>query len=163
MSIARRYPNRNRSRYQFPSYLKSMSKTKETRAVLKETSQLLGKTTHSSIRTVKEDAIHRYSILVQRDHEFAASLVSHAGLKKEHLKFLAGGELSEKDLKNILSRAEEITIEGAGPRKLKEGVLMSYHVEEDQKQEESEPAQKESEPDTEPEEEGSKQTSLFEF
>ncbi|MGA1866226.1 MAG: replication factor C large subunit [Thermoplasmatota archaeon] len=107
LCIARKYPNRNRSRYQFPTYLKSMSKTKDTRAAMKQISYLLGRYTHTSIRTIKEDPLYRFRLLVKREEGFSVNLVARAYLTKEHLRMLSGDSLSERDLKRILAVAED--------------------------------------------------------
>ncbi len=171
LSIARRHPNQNRSRYQFPSYLRSMSKTKESRANLKETSLRLGRATHSSIRTVKEDAIMRYSLLVQREPDFALGLVLNADLEKEHLKMLGGGSLTDKQIKEIMQRADSLRSERSAPVSLETGGLMYYHTEPeeeaaDQPEEKTidDPTEIEGSGDEQAEDEsGPKQTSLFEF
>ncbi len=163
LSIARRHPNQSRSRYQFPSYLKSMSRTKETRSTLKETSQLLGQATHTTIRTIKDDTIHRYSILVQRDHEFAAGLSVQAGLKKEHLKFLSRGGLTEKELRSIMLKADETRSLLTSPRTIDEEGLMSFDSPDEEPEEQKTVSIPENEETEDVDDEGPKQTSLFEF
>ncbi|MGA1793537.1 MAG: replication factor C large subunit [Thermoplasmatota archaeon] len=175
LSIARRYPNRNRSRYQFPTYLKSMSKTKDKRAMLKEISLLLGRHTHTSIRTIKDDPIHRFRILSKREPGFSANLVANILLNKEHLKMLSGDALTEKELKRILEIAEQYRSMQSAPRSLEGGGLLAYDGEDEEatgsvKEEEQADSSDEKEivpePETEPQEEeekAPKQTSLFEF
>jgi replication factor C large subunit len=167
VSIARKHPNRNRSRYQFPSYLKSMSKTKDIRSNLKEISLLLGRYTHTSIRTIKDDPIHRFSLLVQREPEFAGHLVAEVGLEKEHIKILGKGKLSDKDIRSIMKMADKYRLEQSAPVMMDRTGLMAFHSEEekdDEKPKEDETAEiigsteEYEENDTE-----SKQTSLFEF
>jgi replication factor C large subunit len=163
MSIARRYPNRNRIRYQFPSYLKSMSRTKDTRATLKETALLLGRFTHTSIRTIKEDPIYRFGLLVKREPEFAAHLVADVGLKKEHLKMVSKGTLNDKEIKSIIKDAEKYQSEQAAPKPIETSGLMAYHSDEEEIEEEVKEQEPEEAPSEEESEESSKQTSLFEF
>ncbi|MGA1820378.1 MAG: replication factor C large subunit [Thermoplasmatota archaeon] len=175
LSIARRYPNRNRSRFQFPTYLKSMSKTKDKRAMLKEVSLLLGRYTHTSIRTIKEDPVHRFRVLSKREPGFSANLVANVMMNKEHLKMLSGDTLSEKELKAILEMAETYRSERSAPRSLEGGGLLAFDGEEEEAPEpEKEDEQTEiggeketgPEPENGPQEEedrSPKQTSLFEF
>jgi replication factor C large subunit len=161
VSIARKHPNRNRTRYQFPSYLKSMSRTKDRRATLKETSQLLGRFTHTSIRTIKADPINRFGLLVQREPDFATHLIAEVGLKKEHIKMLAKGALSDKDIKKLVQTAEKYRSEQAAPTVIGSTGLMSFHTEEEEPVSEEVPMEVEETPAED--EEGPKQTSLFEF
>jgi len=173
LSMARKYPNRNRSRYQFPSYLKSMSKTKDKRAMLKEISLLLGRHTHTSIRTVKDDPIYRYRVLVNREPGFSANLVANIMLNKEHLKMLSGDALSEKELKRIIGIADAYNSDRSAPRSLEADGLLAFASEEGSEDESKggkieELDEKEAEPEREDaseeeEEKGPKQTSLFEF
>jgi len=164
LGIARRHPNQNRSRYQFPSYLRSMSKTKESRANLKEASLRLGRATHSSIRTVKDDAIMRYSVLVKREPEFALGLVVNADLEKEHLKILAGDALNDRQVKEIMNRADAIRSERTAPHSLEKGGLMAFQTGSEDNGEVSQVDSEVKAPDDLAEgESGPKQTSLFEF
>ncbi len=164
VSISRKHPNRNRSRYQFPSYLKSMSRTKDTRASLKEISHLLGRHTHTSIRTIKNDPIHRFSILVQREPEFAGHLVAEVGLKKEHIKMLSKGAISEKEIRAIIKMAEEYRSQQAAPVIKDATGLMAFDKEEEEPVgTEGETIVEETVPPEEEEGSGPKQTSLFQF
>ncbi|MBN1390851.1 MAG: replication factor C large subunit [Candidatus Thermoplasmatota archaeon] len=166
LSIARRYPNRNRSRYQFPTYLRSMSKTKETRAALKEISLLLGRYTHTSMRTVKEDPFYRFRLLVKRDPGFSANLMVSASLTKEHLKMLSDNTLSEKDLRKIMAAAEDLRSRRSAPMVMDdEGTLAFYAEGEDGTlDQDAEPGPTVIETEEEvPGGKDPKQTSLFEF
>lgn len=162
--LARTHPNPARSRYQFPTYLKKMSKTKDSRKLLKETSSALGSLTHTSIREIKESSLHHFGVLVKRDMEFAAQLVAHSGIGRDHLKILSGSDLSDPEIRKIISRAEKIIEETSKPMELdgeSTGGLMDY---------DSSPAPSESQENVEPQvkeeeenEDGPKQTNLFDF
>ncbi len=108
VGLARRHKRSGYSPYRFPNYLKVMSRTKESRANLKELSMLLGRLNHTSARSIKEDAIFRYRELVVQDSELAAYLVADAALSMKHLKYLTDGRLSDKELKSVMKEAEEI-------------------------------------------------------
>ncbi|MGA1872314.1 MAG: replication factor C large subunit [Thermoplasmatota archaeon] len=171
LSTVRKFPNRNRSRYQFPSYLRSMSRTKDTRAMMKEISLLIGRYTHTSIRTIKDDPIHRFRILVSREHGFSANLVANVMLTKEHLKMLSGDALSEKDLRRILKKAEAYRSSQAAPRSIDGHGLMAFNDDEEPDTAgEVEPKAAEIPDDHDETQKGNeesdkdpKQTSLFEF
>ncbi|MFW3145448.1 MAG: replication factor C large subunit [Thermoplasmatota archaeon] len=169
IGIARQNPNQSRSRFQFPSYLKKMSSTKDARARMKEISQAIGRMTHASIRTVKEDPLLRFSVLAERDPEFASHLAAYGELEKEHLKILTHSRLSDADLKGILEDAQAIRSSRFVPITIgsDQGGLMDFHEE----QERSSDAAGESEPKAEEENTDEneisgkevKQSSLFEF
>ncbi len=108
VGLARRHKRSGYSPYRFPNYLKVMSRTKESRANLKELSMLLGRFNHTSARSIREDAIFRYREMVVRDRELAVYLVADSGLSMKHLKYLADGGLSEKDLRSVMKKAEEV-------------------------------------------------------
>ncbi len=108
VGLARRHKRSGYSPYRFPNYLKAMARTKESRANLKELSMLLGRLNHTSARSIKDDAIFRYREMIVQDRELAAYLVADAGLSLKHLKYLADGRLSEKDLRSVIKEAEEI-------------------------------------------------------
>ncbi|MGA1821619.1 MAG: replication factor C large subunit [Thermoplasmatota archaeon] len=163
--LARKHRSGQREPYRFPSYLKTMSQTKDSRALMKEASGLIGRSTHSSIRSVKEDTFYRFGTLAERDPEFAAYLMAHCGLKKEHLSLMTGGRLKAAAMKKIQIQAEEIRSKISSPVFLGSvsgsGTLSGYsdQVEEPEvKDKEKEEKKEETE-----EEKGSKQMSLFEF
>lgn len=166
--LARKNPVASRSRYQFPSYLKKMSRTKDVRRIMNETASALGLLTHSSKRCVKEDPMYRYGILVGRDPDLAAYLVAHGGLEKSHLKQLSRGSLKEADLRNIMDKAESIKRSMVKPKDLDGGSgggLMDFDQKEASVEEldgtgievSSSPA------DETTQDEGPKQTNLFDF
>lgn len=164
--LAKKHRSGAREPYRFPSYLRTMSQTKESRALMKEASNLIGRSTHSSIQTVKEDTFYRFGTLAERDPEFAAYLITHCGLKKEHLSLMTGGALKPAALKKILIRAEEIRSEMSTPVFLgsvseTEGLMNFTEQEEESEEEKEETDGKKEEP--EEEETGPKQMSLFEF
>ncbi|HHD15894.1 MAG TPA: replication factor C large subunit [Euryarchaeota archaeon] len=118
LSIVRRHPGR-RARYNFPSYLRSMSRTKESRKLLKETARALGLLTHTSMRYQKDDALMRFGLLCRRDSEFASHIMARTDLSKEHLNILTGGKLKERELSAIMDEAELVRAAISAPRGLK--------------------------------------------
>jgi replication factor C large subunit len=116
--------------FQFPTYLKEMSRSKEARANLKETSQKLGALTHSSARSLRMEGWALISEIARRDHELATSLVVGADLTQDNLEFLLGPDTSSKDVKAIMKRSEVLRSTLAVPRELK-GALMQFHEDED--------------------------------
>ena len=159
LPIAKHFPQRGGGRYNFPSYLKSMSRTKDSRAILKETARELGELTHTSIRYQKEDALHRIGLLCQRDPEFASHLLARSSLGKDHLKLLTRGKLNEKDIRSIIEGAESIRSTFAAPREIGGGLASFINEEEDEEPTKVDIAQ-EPEKNTE---KGPHQASLFEF
>jgi ribosomal protein L12E/L44/L45/RPP1/RPP2 len=153
---AKKHPGGGYPRFNFPSYLRSMSKTKDSRARLKETARELGMLTHTSIRYQKEDSLYRIGLLCQRDPEFASHLMANTSLTREHLKLLTDGKLSDKEMKSIIEGAGSIRSTMAAPKDLGGG-LASF-IKED------EPEAKEEVKNDEPEEDkGPHQANLFDF
>jgi hypothetical protein len=143
-----------------------MSQTKESRALMKEASSLIGRSTHSSIRSVKEDTIYRFGTLAERDPEFAAYLIARCGLKKEHLSLMTGGGIKTADMKKVQTRAEEIRSEMATPVFLgavsQSGGLMDF-AENDKEPEKKTEDKEDKKEEQEEEDNGTKQMSIFEF
>jgi replication factor C large subunit len=160
ISNTRKHSNRRAGRYSFPSYLKAMSRTKDSRSKLKETASAIGRLTHTSIRYQKEDALGRIGLLCQRDPEFASHLIAETDLEKDHLKLLTGEKLDEKELRAIMKKAESINREKAAPKNL-EGGLMDFMGEE--KEETSAGKENTIEEIKDGEKSSPHQSSLFEF
>ncbi len=161
LPISKHFPQRGGGRYNFPSYLKSMSRTKDSRARLMETARELGKLTHTSIRYQKEDALQRMGLLCLRDPEFASHLLSRTSLGKDHLKLLTRGKLNEKEMRSIIEGAESIRSTSTAPREIGGG-LASFINEEEEK----DTVKVDIAPEPEEKEEKEKaphQASLFEF
>jgi replication factor C large subunit len=121
--------------FQFPTYLKEMSRTKESRSNLKETSQRLGAYTHASARSLRREGMSWISELARRDPEFAASLVVGADLTRDNLEFLLGEGVRKKDLTAIMERAEALRSSIASPRSLDRGALMQFSEDKEEAEE----------------------------
>jgi len=163
VSSARRHPKKGYSPYRFPSYLKKMSRTKDTRSLLGELSSILGGYTHASVRAIREDPIYRIGQLVRNDHEFASHLAWKLDLNKEHLKLMGGSGLGEPQIRSILKKAQKLREEASEPVPIDEdvGLLLYSETEEGF---EGEPKVVEDEGATaEDVEETSSQSTLFDF
>lgn len=154
--IARKHSNRRGGRYSFPSYLKAMSKTKDSRARLKEAASAMGSLTHTSIRYQKEDAIGRIGLLCQRDPEFASHLMADTDLSGEHLSILTDNKLKDREIKAIMDQVTSIRGERSAPRNL-QGGLMDFVEQEEIVEEKGDVNDKDVEATT------PHQASLFEF
>ncbi len=113
--VARDHGRIYRAPYRFPEYLRSMSRTKDSRRLFNETSLFLGRATHTSVRTVKDDAFFRLGVLVGRDPDFAANLAVTAGLGKEHLSMLSSRKLANGELAAIIEAANTLRAERVIP------------------------------------------------
>ena len=162
--LARKHKNTRRQPYSFPSYLKAMSRTKESRKLLRESSGLIGEFTHTSGRDVRRDALYRFGTLADRDHEFAAYLMAVVGFNKDHLKLITNGKLKPAHYRKIKKIAEEIREDVATPVKLESGGLMDYHEVEEAEDEDNQEDEPLDEDDSKGEDETDrKQMSLLEF
>jgi replication factor C large subunit len=112
--------------FQFPIYLREMSRTKDSRSNLKETSQKLGALTHASARSMREQGMAWIAELARRDADIAASLVVGADLSRENLEFLMGSGTTKKTLNAIMDRSESLRLTLVAPRAIGKGALMDY-------------------------------------
>ncbi len=166
VGLARRHKRSGYSPYRFPSYLKVMARTKESRANLKELSMLLGRLNHTSARSIKDDAIFRYREMVVKDQELAAYLAADAGLSLKHMKYLTDGRLSEKELKSVMKEAETIKQEQASPVEQAHKGGLSDFISEDDEEANSNGSVDPSPPQSDLEDEqesSSSQATLFQF
>ncbi len=127
LSLARKHPHSFKERYRFPSYLRSMSRTKESRSAMRETSLRIGRFLHTSSRTVMDDPIWRLALLCERDHELASYLVARADLEAHHLKVLTGGRMKAADMDDIMEGAKALSALGSRPK----GIEFDFPAEED--------------------------------
>jgi replication factor C large subunit len=162
LSLARKNPHTASERYRFPSYLRTMSRTKESRSSLKEASLKLGRVLHTSSRTVMEDPIWRLAQLCERDHELASSLVAMADLEEDHLKVLMGGRLRATDIEAIMEGAVVLASANVRPRKMEFGPFTDDDDEEDAVEPEP-PVPVRAQDDAKGQEKGRRQSGLFDF
>ncbi|MDG6225332.1 MAG: replication factor C large subunit [Candidatus Thermoplasmatota archaeon] len=149
--------------FSFPTYLKLMSRSKDSRANLKDTCQKLASITHTSSRSLKEDGIYLLQAAMGRDEELAVHVAAEAGLTRENLELMLGVEASKKDVQRILDAASALNASRAAPKAIgSEGGLFSY----DEKEEGSEkepPSHSVIEEDMPYDPNGKGQSSLFDF
>jgi replication factor C large subunit len=160
LSLARKHPHAFKERYRFPSYLRSMSRTKESRGAMREATLRIGRVLHTSSRTVMDDPIWRLALLCERDHELASYLVAQADLENEHLKVLTGGRMKAADMDEIMEGAKALSALRSRPR----GIEYDFQTEEDHDEEaaEEEPPTPEVKAAKE-QEKGLRQSGLFDF
>ncbi len=127
LSIARKHPHGSKERYRFPSYLRSMSRTKESRSAMRETSLRIGRLIHTSSRTVMDDPIWRLALLCERDHELATYLVAQADLEVQHLNVLTGGRMRTADMDEIMEGAKALSSLRSRPK----GIEFDFQTEDD--------------------------------
>ena len=73
------------------------------------------------------------------------------------------GALSDKEIRSIIKEAEKYRLEHSAPKPIESSGLMAYYDEEEETEKEEKEPQLEEVDAGQQEEEGSKQTSLFEF
>lgn len=156
--LAKKHKATGRTPFSFPSYLKSMSRTKESRALMKEASTLIGNFTHVSSAYIRDETIYRLGTIVKRDPEFGGFLVADIGLNKSHLKLMTLGDLTNSDYRKIAKSAEEIRESAAKPVFLQSVDEFPFTDEEVPDEAEEEVEEEAKEEETEP-----KQLKLFEF
>jgi len=126
-----------RGQFAFPTYLREMSRTKDSRAQLKEIAQKLGSHTHMSVRDMKSGGLGWISALLREDRELAAYLVADTGLTKENLEFLLGPEKKKKEYQMIMDEAQTLLKGRAAPKGPETGLSLFSVRTEDEDEESS--------------------------
>jgi replication factor C large subunit len=92
-------------KYNFPSWLKKMSYSKESRGLYSSLSRKLARYNHVSTRTIKSDLISSFKHLFKTDKEFAVSMIIKLEFDRDEIAHL----LNDKPISNrVKSLMEEV-------------------------------------------------------
>lgn len=150
--------------FAFPTYLRLMSRSKESRATLKDTCQKIASITHTSTRSLKEDGIYMLQTAMRKDEELAIHITAMAGLNRENLELMLGADASKKDVQRVLDAASDLKASQASPRSLgADSGLFSYDEKDEETEEETPTSPAAMEEDGIAQSEGKGQSSLFDF
>jgi replication factor C large subunit len=102
VSAAKQRPYREFVRYQFPSYLMKMSRSKGQRAIKQSVGLKLGSTCHISIRGAQQDILPYFRTLYQRDKEFQLATTIELGFEQEEAAFLLDEKVDSSAVKHLM-------------------------------------------------------------
>jgi len=88
-------------KYNFPSWLLKMSRTKESRALLNNLSRKIGGHTHQSGNDVKNEMIDTFRYIFKQDNEFAVNMVLELELEKDEIAYLLDDKSQSSRVKSI--------------------------------------------------------------
>jgi len=102
VSAAKQRPYREFVRYQFPSYLMKMSRSKGQRAIKQSVGLKLGSACHISIRGAQQDILPYFRTLYQRDKEFQLATTIELGFEQEEAAFLLDEKVDSSAVKHLM-------------------------------------------------------------
>ncbi|MCU0861890.1 MAG: replication factor C large subunit [Methanomassiliicoccales archaeon] len=103
---AKSKPYRGFVRYQFPSYLLKMGRTKAARGAKLSVSQKVGSYCHTSSRYAMMDLLPYISVLFRSDQEFRLAAMELLGLDEEDAAFLMGEKIDSSAVKHLIQALE---------------------------------------------------------
>ncbi len=96
------------TRYQFPSWLRKMSRSKKARGLRESLGLKVGEAFHAGTRTANEHVIPMLAFVAKRSKPFAVELTAELELEADELALLLDTKASTKKVKTILEEAEEL-------------------------------------------------------
>ncbi|WP_455392583.1 replication factor C large subunit [[Eubacterium] cellulosolvens] len=99
-------------KYQFPSWILQMSRTKQTRQLQKELSKKIGLHCHTSSSVVHQDILPNFRHIFKHDHEFAVNMSIDMDFSKEELSWLLEDKISSNKVKYLLNEIKEAISRG---------------------------------------------------
>ncbi|MDX1610944.1 MAG: replication factor C large subunit [Candidatus Thermoplasmatota archaeon] len=107
VTAAKKRPYKGWTRYQFPSWLRKMSRSKANRQLRNDLGLKVGASYHAGVATAREHIIPPFSFIAQRDEAFATFLAAELELEADELALLLDTKPSTKKVKRILEAAAE--------------------------------------------------------
>lgn len=101
-AVAKRTPYKGLVKFQFPTWLSRMARSKSSRAVQ---DALLGKIAfycHTSKATARNDILHSFKYIFKNEEYFAASMVYKLELEEEEIAYLLDEKIDSPKLKRLL-------------------------------------------------------------
>ena len=92
-------------RYNFPSYLMKMSRSKGVRATKASVCSKLADHLHTSTKRVSTDVIPSLKLMLMKDPELRVSMIRDVGMEPEELAFLMNTKIDDKTVKEAIAAA----------------------------------------------------------
>ncbi len=102
-------------KYQFPSWILQMSRTKQTRQLQKAVAKKIGRYCHTSSNVVLQDILPDFRQIYKVDHEFAINMSIDLNLSKEEISWLLDEKINSNKLKYLLNEIRD-TLERGGKK-----------------------------------------------
>ena len=97
----------NRNRFNFPSYISKLSRSKGIRATKASLCQKLADYTHNSTKRVAQDMLDPIKMLFRNDENLRIRIVHDAGLDEDEVGFLLSEKSDSKTVKAVMEAASE--------------------------------------------------------
>ncbi len=144
----------NRNRFNYPSYVMKLSRSKGIRATKASLCQKLADYTHNSTKRVAQDMLDPIKTLFRNDADLRIKIVHDAGLDEDEVAFLLSEKSDSKTVKAIMEEANDFGKRTKAPpapiypdmdeiRAIKETMVVSEPVKEEKKEEPPAPVKKE--------------------
>jgi replication factor C large subunit len=99
---AKQRPHREYVRYQFPSYLMKMSRSKGQRAIKQAVGLKLGSACHISIKGAQQEVLPYFMVLYRGSKEFQLATTIDLGLDQEEVAFLLDEKVDSSAVKHLM-------------------------------------------------------------
>jgi replication factor C large subunit len=103
VALAKREGYRGWVKYQFPSWLSKMSRTKMVRKLQKSTALKIGRYTHTSKNEVLSEILPSFRHVFKSNHRFAVNMSIRLEFTKEELGWLIDEKLTSNKIKYLLT------------------------------------------------------------
>ena len=97
----------NRNRFNYPSYISKLSRSKGIRATKASLCQKLADYTHNSTKRVAQDMLDPIRTLFKNDADLRIRIVHDAGLDEDEVAFLLSEKSDSKTVKAVMEAASE--------------------------------------------------------
>jgi replication factor C large subunit len=94
-------------KYQFPTWLLQMSRTKQIRQLKKNTSKKIGDHCHTSKKVVANDILPYFRYIFKKDHEFATRMSLKLDFAKEEISWLLDEKAESNKVKYLMSEIKK--------------------------------------------------------
>jgi replication factor C large subunit len=105
---AKRKEVRGYVRYQFPSYLMKMSRSKSVRTIQSQVCSKIGEKTHMSSAEVRQEVLPYFRMLFKRDKEFQLKMAIDLELEDEEVAFILEEKIDSNAVKHVVSDVKRV-------------------------------------------------------
>jgi replication factor C large subunit len=108
VALAKRTTYRGFTKYQFPSWLSKMGRTRTARDIQKTVLEKIGRLCHTSRAVVREDILHWFKYLFKSQQEFAINIIAKLGLQEEEIAWLLDEKIDSTKVKRLIKASEKL-------------------------------------------------------
>ncbi len=125
---AKRREVRGYVRYQFPSYLLKMSRSKSVRAIQSQVCMKIGEMVHMSSAEVRQEFLPFFKILFKTDKEFQLKMAIDLQLEDEEVAFILDEKIDSNAVKHVMSDMKRVL--EAKDKKMEKAIYRKRTIEE---------------------------------